>query len=133
LLSNEADQGAQHAQADLAQDAIAAAGRPRASFEVFGKVQDAGALIAIEGAAMLARIHDEACTAAITSHADLLLSVAARSAGKPLSFSKMACFVGKESARKVLSHSLFEPVFPRLASPLPSGFFAVYALRNLTK
>jgi hypothetical protein len=92
------DQDAKDAKADLAHDAIASPGRPGASFEVFGKVQDAGAFVSIERPAVLARIHDEARTAAITSHADVSqgwLESSRKASRESLLF-------GDESARKEL-------------------------------
>ena len=63
------DQDAKDAKADLAHDAIASPGRPGASFEVFGKVQDAGAFVSIERPAVLASVGNEPGSAAkVISH-----------------------------------------------------------------
>ena len=102
------EQGFQDGEPDIAEDAIPAASGLCATFQALGKGEDAGALVAIERPAMLARIGNKPRAAAkAISHGYFLPSVAARSwrqASRQRS-QKWLAMLGENQARKELPRS----------------------------
>ena len=97
------EQGFQDGKPHIAQDAVSAASGLGAAFKLLCKIQDAGALVSVAGDAVLAWIGNKPGAAAkVVSHGDVSQASARVSAGKPISFSEMACDLRENQRGKAL-------------------------------
>jgi len=102
------EQGTQYREPDIAEDAIPAACGLCRALQLLRHEKDAGAFVAIERPAVLARVHDEARTSPISLHGDFSKSMLGGEAGSRSHSRKRLRFFGESVREDVAKRSSSE-------------------------